>query len=176
MGKMKKTASLLLALMLIWQLFALGVPSAYADGDTAMKWAVVCSKDGEQLVLSDVQAVTEQLGSGFVFEAGAAEPTVADLQKNGLRIAPPAGWVFRSLLIVTEGQTPDPTSKSLLSLAQLDSTAAGAIFLPAAIFADGFDAFLYDHRRADLDDVCYVGDLVHYLHYIAAVRGVDGSL
>lgn len=140
MGKMKNTASLLLALMLIWQLFALGVPSAYADGDTAMKWAVVCSKDGEQLVLSDVQAVTEQLGSGFVFEAGAAEPTVADLQKNGLRIAPPAGWVFRSLLIVTEGQTPDPTSKSLLSLAQLDSTAAGAIFLPAAIFADGFDA------------------------------------
>ena len=146
MSKTVKRISLLLALLLLLQLAALCPPSAYADGETAIGWVVRVKSGEETLSLADEEAMTAALGAPLVLDFGKSEsggaisaPTVADLRRNGLRITPPAGYSVSSLLIAATGTAPAADSRSLLSLAKADS-AGNSLSLPAAIFAEDFNA------------------------------------
>ena len=139
-----RAASLALALLL---LFGGASGAVWADGpasDTASVGWVVSAKDSEGVdqTLSSAEDVTAALGSGFAldYSGSPAAPTVADLRSGGVKITPPAGYAVGSVLLVAEGGTADPASRSLVSLAAPSLDGSGAISLPAAIFAADFDA------------------------------------
>lgn len=147
MSRTRRSFSILLALMLVMQLFGLCAPAAYAEGEAAVGWLVSCRSGDQTLSLSTDAEVERALGSGFGVDFGKAEnggaltaPTVADLRRNGLRITPPAGYSITSVLIAANGTEPGAQSRSLLSLARADGSGNGGIFLPAAIFAEDFNA------------------------------------
>lgn len=151
MSKAIKIWIALLALVLIGQL-ALGAAPVYADGAAAdsatVAWSVT-TQDGEghELTLSTAEAVESALGSGFALGWGkdgtgadVVVPTVADLRRNGVTITPPQGSVVSAALLVADGEEPAAGSKSLLSLAQSALDGSGRLTLPAAIFAEDFNA------------------------------------
>ena len=139
-----RAALLALALLL---LFGGASGTAWADGhadDTASVGWVVIAKDSEGVdqTLSSVEDVTAALGGGFALDYGssAAEPTVAVLRSGGVRITPPAGYAVGSVFLVAAGGAANSGSRSLVSFASPSLDGSGAISLPAAIFAEGFDA------------------------------------
>ena len=151
MSKIKKTISVLLVFVLVAQLFGLSAPEVFADDAadaSAVAWSVSAKDDeGHELMFSSAEEVEAALGKGFSVDfgkdaSGAAltAPTVADLRRSGVRLTPPAGYALRSVLLVAEGCEAAADSRSLLSLAQADPRTAGAVLLPASIFAEDFDA------------------------------------
>ena len=151
MRNMTKTISLLLCLLLVLQLvgtagdvFAEGAPG----GDSSVVWSVSAKDaEGNDQTFTDAEALADALGPGFALDWGKDEhdapitaPTVADLRRNGVKITPPAGCAVSSLMIVADGASPDEGSQSLLKLAKATVDGSGAVALPAAIFAEVFDA------------------------------------
>ena len=151
MRNMTKTISLLLCLLLVLQLvgtagdvFAEGAPG----GDSSVVWSVIAKDaEGNDQTFTDAEALADALGPGFALDWGKDEhdapitaPTVADLRRNGVKITPPAGCAVSSLMIVADGASPEEESQSLLKLANASVDGSGAVTLPAAIFAEDFDA------------------------------------
>ena len=148
-----KTICILLGLMLALQLFAAAAPGAYAagpvDDSASVAWSVA-AKDPEtdaDLTLTDADEVAAKLGPGFSVDFGknsAGEPitapTVADLRANGVKITPPQGYAVNAVYVIASGASAEAGSSSLLKLAAADLGGSGAMSLPAAIFAEGFDA------------------------------------
>jgi hypothetical protein len=152
MRKTIKFFSLLLALLLVLQLTGAAAGEVCADGapdaDAAVGWAVSAKDaEGNELTLTSFEEVASALGDGFALDYGKTDegtpvtaPTVADLRRSGVKITPPKGCSVSSLLIVAEGEKPAEGSRSLLTLARASTDGSGAVTLPAAIFAEGFDA------------------------------------
>ena len=151
MRNMTKTISLLLCLLLVLQLvgtagdvFAEGAPG----GDSSVVWSVIAKDaEGNDQTFTDADALADALGPGFAPHWGKAAhaapitaTTVADLRRNGVKITPPAGHAVSSLMIVADGASPEEESQSLLKLAKASVDGSGAVTLPAAIFAEDFDA------------------------------------
>ena len=149
MRKTTKILSLVLSLALALQLVGAASGDAFADGapDGACSVGMsVSAKDaeGNELPASEVETI---LSGGFALDWGKDEhdspvtaPTVADLRRNGVKITPPAGYTVSSLLIVAEGAEPEEESRSLLTLAKAFVDGSGAVSLPAAIFAEDYNA------------------------------------
>ena len=149
MSKTLKTCTILLALVLVMQLFS-AAPAVFADGadDAASVLWTLNARDAEGAERScssyeDVAA----LGAGFALDFGKdaqgeaiTAPTVADLRRSGVKITPPAGYSVSSVYLCAAGYGPDSGSRSLLLLAKPALGGSGAVTLPAGIFADGFNA------------------------------------
>ena len=151
MSKSSKIGIVLLAFVLVVQLFALAAPAAFAEGpaDTAsIGWSVKATDgEGHELTLTTAEEVESALGKGFSVDFGkdasgtpVASPTVADLRRGGVTLTPPAGYVLRTVMIVADGSEAAAESRSLLSIAGAKTDAAGAVVLPAALFAESYDA------------------------------------
>ena len=104
MSKSSKIGIVLLAFVLVVQLFALAAPAAFAEGpaDTAsIGWSVKATDgEGHELTLTTAEEVESALGKGFSVDFGkdasgtpVASPTVADLRRGGVTLTPPAGYV-----------------------------------------------------------------------------------
>lgn len=151
MSKSSKIGIVLLALVLVVQLFALAAPAAFAEGPAetaAIGWSVKATgSEGHELTLTTSEEVESALGKGFSVDFGkdasgapVTAPTVADLRRAGVTLTPPAGYVLRTVMIVADGSEAAAESRSLLSIAGAKTDAAGAVVLPAAIFAESYDA------------------------------------
>ena len=151
MSKSSKIGIVLLAFVLVVQLFALAAPAAFAEGpaDTAsIGWSVKATDgEGHELTLTTAEEVESALGKGFSVDFGkdasgtpVASPTVADLRRGGVTLTPPAGYALRTVMIVADGSEAGAESRSLLSVAEAKADAAGAAALPAALFAESYDA------------------------------------
>ena len=149
MRKLTKFFSFLLCLTLALQLVGAAAGGAFADGAPdgacSVGWAVsIRDAEGNELSESDVEAI---LSDGFSLNWGKDDqgepitaPTVADLRRSGVEITPPAGHAVSSLMIVADGASPEEGSQSLLKLAMASVDGSGAVTLPAAIFAEDYDA------------------------------------
>ena len=145
MSRSSKIGIVLLALVLVLQLFGMSAPAAFAEGpaDTAAVGWAVSAKDaeGHELTLTTAEEVENALGKGFSVDFGTdAAATVADLRRSGVTLTPPAGYTLRSVLIVADGSESGSGSGSLLKVSRAKPKTAGAVTLPAAIFAEGYDA------------------------------------
>ena len=152
MRKSIKIFSLLLALVLVMQLAGVAAGEAWAEGGpegtASVVWSVAAKDaDGNDRTFTTAEELAAALGAGFALDWGKdgegepiTAPTVADLRRGGMKITPPAGYDAVSLLIVAEGSDPAEGSQSLLSLAQPSLDGSAAVTLPAAIFAEDFDA------------------------------------
>ncbi len=151
MSKTLKFSAILLALLLVTQLFSMSAPAVFADGgaeDTAAVVWTLTARDAEGAEHSFRTAEDAAvLGSGFAVDYGRdaqgeaiSAPTVADLRRSGLKITPPEGYSVSSLFLCANGSEPGSGSESLLKLAAPDLNGSGAVTLPAAVFADGFNA------------------------------------
>ena len=146
--KLFRAALLTLALLLLLGGASGAAFADSADDSAAVGWSV-SAKDGEgkDVTLSSAEEVAEKLGEGFALDCGKdgqgapiTAPTVADLRRAGIKITPPAGYTIGSVLLVAEGGEPASGSRSLLSLASPSLAGGNAVTLPAAIFADDYDA------------------------------------
>ena len=192
MSKTMKNLSLLLALCLLLQLFALAAPPAFAetDADAALTWLVRAGSGDETLSLSDEAAVKASLGEGFALDFGKTDsgapvtaPTVADLRRNGLRLTPPAGYRVTSVGIVSTGSDHAP---SLLPLAKAELTGP-SLLLPAAIFAEDFKSAAVpsvfngsgENGYTIIIEVAKVADTLHLVYTPGALSALaeklDGS-
>ncbi len=148
MRKSIKTFVLLLALTLVLQLAGTaGVVHADGapDGSCSVVWSVTA--DGGEETFTTAEQVADALGAGFALDWGKdgdgnpiTAPTVADLRRGGVKITPPAGYTAASAMLIAEGGSPDEGSRSLLRLAEASVNGSGSVTLPAAIFAEDYDA------------------------------------
>ena len=119
-----------------------------ADGSADVVWSVSAKDaEGHDLTLVSAEDVENSLGKGFALDCGKdaqgtpiTEPKVDDLRRGGMKITPPAGYAVSSVFLVADGASRAEGSRSLLLLAQASADGSGAVTLPAAIFAEGYDA------------------------------------
>ena len=143
--KLFRAALLTLALLLLFGGVSGAAFADTADDSAAVLWSVN-AKDGSgnDVTTNSAEELNEKLGSGFALvygrDASITAPTVADLRRGGVTITPPAGYTVSSAFLVAEGGAIASGSRSLLSLAAPVLDGSNALALPAAIFAEGFDA------------------------------------
>ena len=119
-----------------------------ADGSADVVWSVSAKDaEGHDLTLVSAEDVENSLGKGFALDCGKdaqgtpiTEPKVDDLRRGGMKITPPAGYAVSSVFLVADGASRAEGSRSLLLLAQASADGSGAVTLPAAIFAEGYDS------------------------------------